>query len=111
MGKLEEKVALVTGGGRGIGRGIALELAREGAAVVIAELDPQTASQTAKEIEALGVRALGEDLVVPGRGIHDFPVKFGHDGAFAQAQLFEQLGEGGSVVDFLLFAVYLQFHG
>jgi NAD(P)-dependent dehydrogenase (short-subunit alcohol dehydrogenase family) len=67
MGKLEEKVALVTGGGRGIGRGIALELAREGAAVVIAELDPQTASQTAKEIEALGVRALGVETDVARR--------------------------------------------
>ena len=58
MGKLDEKVAIVTGAGRGIGRGIALELAREGAAIVIAELDPTTAERTAKEIEALGVRAL-----------------------------------------------------
>jgi NAD(P)-dependent dehydrogenase (short-subunit alcohol dehydrogenase family) len=58
MGRLEDKVALVTGAGRGIGRGIALELAREGAAVVIAELDPDTARRTADEIEALGARAL-----------------------------------------------------
>jgi len=58
MGKLKDKVALVTGAGRGLGRGIALELAREGAAVVIAELDPITAGQTAEEIEALGSRAL-----------------------------------------------------
>jgi len=58
MGRLEEKVAVVTGGGRGLGRGIALELAREGAAVVIAEIDPATAERTAREIEALGGRAL-----------------------------------------------------
>jgi NAD(P)-dependent dehydrogenase (short-subunit alcohol dehydrogenase family) len=47
MGRLEEKVAIVTGGGRGLGRGIALELAREGAGVVIAEIDPATAERTA----------------------------------------------------------------
>ena len=37
MGRLENLVAVVTGGGRGIGRAIALELAREGASVVISE--------------------------------------------------------------------------
>lgn len=58
MGKLNDKVALVTGAGRGLGRGIALELAREGAAIAIAELDPTTAQQTAEEIEALGRHAL-----------------------------------------------------
>jgi NAD(P)-dependent dehydrogenase (short-subunit alcohol dehydrogenase family) len=58
MGRLEGKVALVSGAGRGIGRGIALELAREGAAVVVAEIDPESGKRTVGEIEALGGRAL-----------------------------------------------------
>jgi len=44
--RLKDKVAIVTGGGRGIGRDIALAYAREGAHVVIAEIDPQTAEAT-----------------------------------------------------------------
>ena len=58
MGKLDGKVAIVTGAGRGVGRGIALELAREGAAIVIAELDPDTGQSVAREIEISGGRAL-----------------------------------------------------
>jgi NAD(P)-dependent dehydrogenase (short-subunit alcohol dehydrogenase family) len=58
MGKLEGKVAIVTGAGRGIGKGIALAFAREGADVVIAELRPELAEETAKEIRALGRQAL-----------------------------------------------------
>ncbi len=56
--RLAGKVALVTGAGQGIGLGIALRLAREGADVVIAEYNPETAGRAAKEIEALGRRAL-----------------------------------------------------
>jgi NAD(P)-dependent dehydrogenase (short-subunit alcohol dehydrogenase family) len=47
--RLKDRVAVVTGGGRGIGRDIALAYAREGAHVVIAEIDPQTAEATAKD--------------------------------------------------------------
>ena len=46
------KVAIVTGAGQGIGRGIALRLAREGADLVIAEYNPDTAGDAAREIEA-----------------------------------------------------------
>ena len=67
MGKLNGKVALVTGGGRGLGRGIALELAREGASIVIAELDPETGRRTASEIEALGRRAVAVETDVSRR--------------------------------------------
>jgi citronellol/citronellal dehydrogenase len=51
-------VALVTGGGTGIGRAVALDLARCGADVVIAGRRPEPLEKTAAEIEALGARAL-----------------------------------------------------
>jgi len=56
--RLLGKVAVVTGAGQGIGRGIALRLAREGADVIVAEYNPETASDAAREIEATGRRAL-----------------------------------------------------
>jgi 3-oxoacyl-[acyl-carrier protein] reductase len=59
VGRLENKVALVTGGGRGIGRGIVLEFAREGADVAINyRRDHDAADGTAREVEALGRRAV-----------------------------------------------------
>lgn len=52
--KLTDKVAIVTGGGQGIGEGIALKLAREGANVAIADLNLETANGVAKKISELG---------------------------------------------------------
>lgn len=56
--KLDGKVAVVTGAGQGIGRGIALCLAEEKADVAVIDLNAETARQVAKEIEDTGRRAL-----------------------------------------------------
>jgi len=58
MKRLENKVALITGAGQGIGRAAALLFAREGAAVVVADLNQGTGSQTAADIAAAGGRSL-----------------------------------------------------
>lgn len=55
---LNERTALVTGAGRGIGRGIALRLAREGATVIVADVDEVNTAKVAEEIRALGSQAL-----------------------------------------------------
>jgi NAD(P)-dependent dehydrogenase (short-subunit alcohol dehydrogenase family) len=56
--KLKDKVAVVTGGGRGIGKEIALALASEGAAVVVSGRQKDVLEQTVSQIEALGARGM-----------------------------------------------------
>ncbi|NGY05590.1 SDR family NAD(P)-dependent oxidoreductase [Solimonas terrae] len=58
MGKLQGKVALITGSGRGIGREVALKLASEGAVVVVNDLDAGPAEETVDAIRALGSKAV-----------------------------------------------------
>ena len=59
MKKLENRVAVITGGSRGIGKGIALEFAKQGANIVISYLSNQDAAKaTAAECEAYGVKAI-----------------------------------------------------
>ena len=56
--RFDNKVIVITGGGRGLGRAAALGFAREGGAVVVGDLDLDPARQTVKEIEQAGGRAL-----------------------------------------------------
>jgi 3-oxoacyl-[acyl-carrier protein] reductase len=56
--RLKDKVAIVTGGGSGIGRGVCLAYAQEGAHVVVADINLSGATETVKEIEAIGRRGL-----------------------------------------------------
>ena len=55
---LAEKIALVTGAGRGMGRAIALQYAQAGAAIAAVDVDGQTAQETSAAIEAAGGRSL-----------------------------------------------------
>jgi 3-oxoacyl-[acyl-carrier protein] reductase len=68
MKNLEGKVALVSGSGRGIGRAIALKLARQGARVVVNDLDAGPGDAVATEINAAGgdAVAVNGDVAVPG---------------------------------------------
>jgi len=58
VAELDGQVAIVTGAGRGIGRAIALELARLGADVVVAEVEQAAAERTVAEVEEQGQRGL-----------------------------------------------------
>src|SRR6202790_1571709 len=62
MGMLDGKVAILTGSGRGIGAAAAKLFAAEGALVVVSDLDPNPAEETARAIRAAG----GKAIVVAG---------------------------------------------
>jgi 3-oxoacyl-[acyl-carrier protein] reductase len=62
MGQLDGKVAIVTGSGRGIGQQIALRLARDGARIVVNDLDEEPARETIDRIRTMG----GEAIAVNG---------------------------------------------
>ena len=67
MTVLDNRTALVTGAAQGVGRGIALELARAGANIVIADLKEPKAEEVVAEI-----KALGRDAVALSTGCFSF---------------------------------------
>lgn len=62
--RVKDQVAVVTGGGRGMGRAVVLGLAREGAKVMVGELDPATGEETAETVRSEGgaAHAIGVDV-------------------------------------------------
>lgn len=66
--RLKDKVAVVTGGGNGIGRAICLAFADEGADIVVADIDAQAANRVANEIGRHGGRAISSTMDVTNPG-------------------------------------------
>ncbi len=64
---MKTKVALVTGSGQGIGKAIALRLAKDGFAVAVADYNSQTARQVADEIASAGGKAIAVTVDVSKR--------------------------------------------
>ena len=91
MKKLDNKVVFITGGNSGIGKAAALEAAREGAIVVVADLESKDHKQTLQEINSIGVKSLFVPIDVSDvnsvkRAINSTVEKFGRlDIAFNNA--------------------------
>ncbi len=56
--RLKDKVTFVTGAAQGIGKAIALAFAKEGSSIIVSDVNLELAAQTAREVEALGVKAI-----------------------------------------------------
>lgn len=84
MGVMSGKVALVTGGGRGVGRGIALDLANAGAAVVVNDLGVTLSGETGESSPAQDV--VNEITALGGRAIANADSVASWDGAQAMVQ-------------------------
>ncbi|MFV0297790.1 MAG: SDR family NAD(P)-dependent oxidoreductase, partial [Hyphomicrobiaceae bacterium] len=81
--QLADKIAIVTGAGQGIGKATALAMADEGADVVCADINAETAAETAAAVTAKGRRALTitadlGDVGAIDRMVQDTVQAFGH---------------------------------
>jgi 3-oxoacyl-[acyl-carrier protein] reductase len=77
MGKLDDRVAFVTGAGRGIGAATALRLAEDGAQVILADIDTEGCEQVAAAIEKVGSQALAVHCNVADRDAVEAAVQQG----------------------------------
>lgn len=80
--RLQDKIAIVTGAGQGIGKGVASRLAQEGAQVIIAEYNAENADKAAAELNAAGGRALAYpidigDTALIEKMVRDVVARFG----------------------------------
>src|ERR1043165_5291416 len=105
MHSVAGKVIIVTGSGRGVGRGMAVHLGRGGARVVVAEWKPELMADTVAELEGLGVEALGVPCNVMDKAEIDAMVaatveRFGRvDGLVNNAQTFRPLSPVAEVTE------------
>ncbi|MBI2875772.1 MAG: 3-oxoacyl-ACP reductase FabG [Candidatus Tectomicrobia bacterium] len=73
--ELKDRVGIVTGSGRGIGRSTALVFARQGADVTVVDIDGETAEQVATEVKAMGRQAIALQANLTDREAADRMVK------------------------------------
>src|SRR5690348_3535617 len=78
MGRLDGRVAFLTGAARGIGAATAAKLASEGAAVVVTDMDAGPAEETATSIRSSGARTLALPLDVTNRQAVDSAFERAH---------------------------------
>jgi NAD(P)-dependent dehydrogenase (short-subunit alcohol dehydrogenase family) len=58
-GRLQGRVAMITGAARGIGKATAVKMVKEGASVALLDILPKEVAQVAKELKAMGGKTLG----------------------------------------------------
>ena len=68
MNTFEGKVAVITGAGSGIGRALAVNLAKKGAKLALSDIDTEGLAETVGQAEALGAVVMSDRLMSPTRG-------------------------------------------